>query len=144
MAMEGRHSVSWLWACLWILLAVQHGAMASVYWTAYVAIRYKSPTDNQTVRRMCECGVYGYNSVMGNVIARVELPVQDPLACNPETTFTYPEGPFQSHWLALIKRGNCTFTEKDRIAASRGASAVVIYNLDGTGNETNPMYLEGM
>ncbi|XP_061091541.1 E3 ubiquitin-protein ligase RNF128-like isoform X1 [Conger conger] len=144
MAMEGRRGFSWLWACLWILLAVQHGAMASVFWTAYVAIKYKSPTDNQTVRRMCECGVYGYNSLIGLVQAPLELPVQDPLACDPMTTFTNSDdGPISVHFLALIKRGNCTFTEKDRIATSRGAIGVVIYNLDGTGNETSPMYLEG-
>ncbi|XP_035267807.1 RING finger protein 148-like isoform X1 [Anguilla anguilla] len=140
--MEGRHSFSWFWACLWLLLAVQREAMASVFWTAYVEIRYKSPTDNQTVRRMCECGVYGNNAAMGSTYGRVELPVPDPLACDPTTTFTDHLGD-QDNWVALIKRGNCTFSEKVRRAARQGASAVVIYNLDGTGNETSPMYLEG-
>ncbi|KAJ8351430.1 hypothetical protein SKAU_G00229060 [Synaphobranchus kaupii] len=138
MAMEGTHCFSRLWACLWILLAAQRGAMASMFWTATVKISYRNLTDNQTVQRMCECGVFGYNSAIGMQAGQVELPGNDPLACDPNTTFI----DHQEAWVALIKRGTCAFTEKVQRAAQQGASAVVVYNLDGTGNETSPMYLE--
>ncbi|KAF5907686.1 RING finger protein, partial [Clarias magur] len=65
----------------------------------------------------------------------VVLPNSDLLACQANTTFTIKNKP----WIALIKRGNCTYTKKIKAAQRAGASAVVIYNLDGTGNETNTM-----
>ncbi|KAJ8396781.1 hypothetical protein AAFF_G00013800 [Aldrovandia affinis] len=120
---------------------MQQATAASVFWTAYVTIQYPSPTDNQTVWRSCECGVYGVNSPLRDATGRVALPLQDPLACEPDTSFPNDSS---EQWVALIERGNCTFAKKVQKAAQQGASAVLIYNLAGTGNETSPMYLEGM
>lgn len=133
-----------LWASLVILFTFQHGTMASVYWTANVAVEYRRLSDNQTVHWSCECGVYGYNSEIGYASASVKVPIPDPLACYSDTTFTdYLGDQSQRRFIALIKRGNCSFSEKVRRAVWNEALAVAVYNLDGTGNETSPMYLEG-
>ncbi|XDV36858.1 hypothetical protein PO909_006574 [Leuciscus waleckii] len=50
----------------------------------------------------------------------------------------------QQPWIALIKKGNCTYSQKVQAAKKEGASAVVIYNIDGTGNATNLMAHSGM
>ncbi|KAG9338621.1 hypothetical protein JZ751_025459 [Albula glossodonta] len=131
--------ISSLWLWLWFLLATQPAVAATVYWTAKVEIKYTSPAGNQTVQRSCECGVFGYNSPLAEASGQAALPIQDPLACAKDTSFSNESEP----WVALIERGNCTFTEKVQRAARQGASAVLIYNLKGTGNETSPMYLEG-
>ncbi|KAL7863415.1 hypothetical protein SRHO_G00123990 [Serrasalmus rhombeus] len=65
----------------------------------------------------------------------VALPNSDSVACSPNITFAVNRKP----WIALIKRGNCSHADKIRAAEQEGASAVVIYNIDGTGNSTNPM-----
>jgi len=68
------------------------------------------------------------------------LPNGDPLACSGNTTFTASHQP----WIALIKKGNCTNSQKVQVAKQEGASAVVIYNIDGTDNATNLKAHSGM
>ncbi|XP_030621476.1 RING finger protein 148 [Chanos chanos] len=119
------------------LLAPLRGSVctsANVFWTAYVEVSYTDQW-NRTFSRMCECGIYGSNSPLLPASGQVVLPNLDPLACSSNTTFSVGQEP----WIALIKRGDCTYTEKIQAAQQNGASAVVIYNLDGTGNETNYM-----
>ncbi|KAJ8401827.1 hypothetical protein AAFF_G00377980 [Aldrovandia affinis] len=122
----------WLWLAMTV---IQHAWAATVFWTAYVEISYRNSSDNQTVRQICECGLYGLNSPLDMVAGQVELPSSDPLACGSYTRFNSSA----KAWIALIERGNCTFTEKIRAATENGAVAVVIYNLPGTGNEKSPM-----
>ncbi|MFE4639305.1 M28 family metallopeptidase [Streptomyces sp. NPDC056773] len=43
----------------------------------------------------------------------------------------YPAGAFTGK-IALVKRGACTFVEKQRAAAAAGASGVIVYNHSGT------------
>lgn len=126
----------WLWLAT---TAIQHAWAATVLWTAYVEISYRNSSDNQTVRQICECGLYGLNSPLDVVAGQVELPASDPLACGPFTRFNSSA----KAWIALIERGNCTFTEKIKAATENGAVAVVIYNLAGTGNEKSPMVHHG-
>lgn len=38
-----------------------------------------------------------------------------------------------------MKRGNCTFSQKINVAKRQGAAAVVVYNVDGSGNSTTHM-----
>ncbi|XP_036381521.1 E3 ubiquitin-protein ligase RNF128a isoform X3 [Megalops cyprinoides] len=126
----------------WFLLATaatRHAGAATVFWTAYVEISYRNASDNQTVTEVSESGLYGLNSPLDEVEGRVELPVTDPLACGRHTKFNNTDGP----WIALIERGNCTFAEKIKAATESGATAVVIYNLAGTGNERSPMVHHG-
>lgn len=47
-------------------------------------------------------------------------------ACNPETSFNVP--PNTESWIAFIARGGCTFKDKIRVAAAKGASGVIIYD----------------
>ncbi|KAJ8348847.1 hypothetical protein SKAU_G00274360 [Synaphobranchus kaupii] len=122
----------WIWLAM---TAVQYTWSATVFWTAYVGISYRNSSDNQTVREICECGLYGLNSPLGEVVGQVELPASDPLACGPYSGLNSSA----NGWVALIERGNCTFTEKIKAAKENGAVAVVIYNLAGTGNEKSPM-----
>uniref|UniRef100_A0A672LB80 E3 ubiquitin-protein ligase RNF133-like n=1 Tax=Sinocyclocheilus grahami TaxID=75366 RepID=A0A672LB80_SINGR len=79
--------------------------------------------------------VFGADSPLDSASGLLVLPNSDPLACSRNTTFTAKHQP----WIALIKKGNCTYSQKIRAAQRQGASAVVIYNIDGTGNDTNLM-----
>ncbi|KAG5843543.1 E3 ubiquitin-protein ligase RNF128a isoform X2 [Anguilla anguilla] len=139
----GRRGTHFDISCfLWLSLAmtaIRHTWSATVFWTAYVGISYRNSTDNQTVRQTCECGMYGLNSLLGDVVGQVELPASDPLACGPYTSFNSSA----DTWIALIERGNCTFAEKIKAAKENGAVAAVIYNLAGTGDEKSPMIHRG-
>ncbi|XP_038604232.1 E3 ubiquitin-protein ligase RNF128 isoform X2 [Tachyglossus aculeatus] len=102
---------------------------------AYVTVIYSNETGNFTEEK-CECGVYGLASPIANAMGVVSIPTSgNQQACDGYTDFTNKKKP----WIALIERGNCTFTEKINAAASEGADAVVIYNYPVTGNQTVPM-----
>lgn len=132
------HGLTWL--ALWVIQSQVHLCSSMIFWTAYVEVQYLSTGTNQTMISACECGVYGSKSPLKPASGFVVLPNLDSLACHPNTTFTIKEKP----WIALIKRGNCTHAAKIQAAQREGASAVVIYNLDGTGNGTNTMSHAGM
>lgn len=123
---------------LLLLLCLSGAARCSaavVFWTAAVEISY---TDgNQTVDKFCECGVYGRNSPVERASGVVALPTGDPEGCGPAPVFNRSFG--SPPWIALIKRGNCTFSEKINAAKRQGAAGVVVYNGDGTGNSTTHM-----
>uniref|UniRef100_A0A8C5TX53 PA domain-containing protein n=1 Tax=Malurus cyaneus samueli TaxID=2593467 RepID=A0A8C5TX53_9PASS len=101
--------------------------------TASVSLFYFNSTSNRTVFERCECGLYGFHSPRLGAQGLVGIPVADNLyACDKNTEFTVTTAP----WIALIERGNCSFAEKIQVAASRGATAAVIYNSQGKGNNT--------
>ncbi|XP_050984042.1 RING finger protein 148 isoform X2 [Labeo rohita] len=123
-------------SCIWLsVLVFQYCFQLSaslVFWTAYVDVEYFDRVSNETVNSKCECGIFGVDSPLQLVSGQVVLPNRDPLACSTDTTFTAEDQP----WIALIKKGNCSYSQKIQAAQREGASAVVIYNIDGTGNET--------
>lgn len=103
---------------------------------AYVTVTYYNETSNYTSVETCECGVYGLASPVANAMGVVGIPKNNNYqACDYNTEFTYTKKP----WIALIERGNCTFSEKIQTAGRRNADAVVIYNLPETGNQTIQM-----
>uniref|UniRef100_A0A671RGQ2 Si:dkeyp-86f7.4 n=1 Tax=Sinocyclocheilus anshuiensis TaxID=1608454 RepID=A0A671RGQ2_9TELE len=71
------------------------------------------------VRYFDSCGMFGADSPLDSASGLLVLPNSDPLA-----------------W-------NCTYSQKIRAAQREGASAVVIYNIDGTGNNTDLMAHSG-
>uniref|UniRef100_A0A8C6YXR5 Ring finger protein 128 n=1 Tax=Nothoprocta perdicaria TaxID=30464 RepID=A0A8C6YXR5_NOTPE len=86
-----------------------------------------------------ESGLYGQDSPLQAAAGLLVLPDgRDSFnACSALTNFSGAPG---AHWLALIQRGGgCTFAEKIRLAAARGAAGAVIYNYRGTGNDVLPM-----
>ncbi|NWW76994.1 RN128 ligase, partial [Climacteris rufus] len=101
--------------------------------TAFVTLFYFNSTSNGTVFERCECGLYGFHSPLLSAQGLVGIPVSaDQDACDKNTEFTITQAP----WIALIERGNCSFTEKIQVATRRGATAAVIYNSQGKGNNT--------
>lgn len=122
-----------LFLCLSVL--VQRSA-ALVFWTAVVEIGYVN-NNNETVDRYCECGVYGRNSPLERAAGVVTLPRGDPRGCGPDPV--YNRNGSSPPWIALIKRGNCTFSEKINAAKRQGAAGVVVFNSDGSGNTTTHM-----
>ncbi|NXW75644.1 RN128 ligase, partial [Hirundo rustica] len=101
--------------------------------TASVSLFYFNSTSNRTVFERCECGLYGFNSPLLSAQGVVGIPASaDPYACDKNTDFTVMKAP----WIALIERGNCSFAEKIQVATRRGATAAVIYNSQGKGNNT--------
>lgn len=132
--------LTWTWLALWVIQSRVHAGSSLIFWTAYVEVRYLSAGTNQTMISVCECGVYGSDSPLKQASGFVVLPNSDSLGCQPNTTFATKE----AQWIALIKRGNCTHAEKIQAAQQEGASAVVIYNVDGTGNGTDRMSHAGI
>lgn len=123
-----------LWLCLSGLV---HASAAFVFWTAVVEMRYTEVGDDHTALKSCECGVYGRNSDLKETSGSVVLPIGGLEGCG--------SGPIYSHnnatsWIALVKRGNCTFSEKINAAKRQGAAGVVVFNADGTGNSTSHMF----
>uniref|UniRef100_A0A803VIR4 PA domain-containing protein n=1 Tax=Ficedula albicollis TaxID=59894 RepID=A0A803VIR4_FICAL len=107
---------------------------------ASVSLFYFNSTSNRTVFERCECGLYGFNSPCLSAQGVVGVPVSaDPYACDKNTDFTVMKAP----WIALIERGNCSFAEKIQVATRRGATAAVIYNSQGKGNNTLLMVHQG-
>uniref|UniRef100_A0A672Z1J4 PA domain-containing protein n=1 Tax=Sphaeramia orbicularis TaxID=375764 RepID=A0A672Z1J4_9TELE len=115
-----------LFLCLSVF--VQRSA-ALVFWTAVVEVVYIN-NNNETVNKYCECGIYGRNSPLEGVMGVVTLPRGDPRGCGPDPV--YNRNGSSPPWIALIKRGNCTFSEKINAAKHQGASGVVVYNYDST------------
>lgn len=123
--------------CSFVLLwftsfAVQNGS-ASV--TAFVEIRYWNASTNQLVRQVCECGWYGMQSLIAGAYGRVELPADNLTACGPHAQFNSSA----DTWIALIERGDCTFSEKINSALKAGAAAVVIFNDADSRNDNRAM-----
>ncbi|OCT67567.1 hypothetical protein XELAEV_18038865mg [Xenopus laevis] len=104
---------------------------------AYLNLSYFSIQLNSTISKYCECGLYGLNSPLKSAEGAVGIPLSPNLqACDLNTQFAVTSTP----WIALIERGNCTFSDKIIQAARHGASAVVIYNAPSIyGNQTIPM-----
>uniref|UniRef100_A0A8D0F8C0 Ring finger protein 128 n=1 Tax=Strix occidentalis caurina TaxID=311401 RepID=A0A8D0F8C0_STROC len=95
-----------------------------------------------------ESGLYGLDSPLQAAAGVLVLPDgRDSFnACSARTNFSGapPPGGGSPGWLALIQRGGgCSFADKIRLAAERGAAAAVIYNYRGTGNEVLPMSHHG-
>ncbi|XP_041648332.1 E3 ubiquitin-protein ligase RNF128-like [Cheilinus undulatus] len=107
-----------------------------VFWTAVVDISYVN-SNNQTEDKYCECGVFGRSSPLERASGIVTLPKGDPRGCGPDPV--YNRNASSPPWIALIKRGNCTFSEKINAAKRQGAAGVLVYNLDGSGNSTTHM-----
>ncbi|XP_049729116.1 E3 ubiquitin-protein ligase RNF128 isoform X2 [Elephas maximus indicus] len=109
---------------------------ASFSMNAYVTVTYYNETSNYTTTETCECGVYGLASPVTNAMGVVGIPKNNNnQACDYNTEFTNAKKP----WIALIERGNCTFSEKIQAAGRKNAHAVVIYNVPQTGNQTIQM-----
>ncbi|XP_076023730.1 E3 ubiquitin-protein ligase RNF128a [Genypterus blacodes] len=126
--------------CLLIALCLSglvRYSTALVFWTAVVELNYWNGLKNETVERYCECGVFGRNSPLEGASGTVMLPTDDPRGCGPDPVYrrnsSYPT------WIALVKRGNCTFSEKINAAYRHGAAGIVVYNVDGSGNSTTHM-----
>uniref|UniRef100_A0A8C6YY74 Ring finger protein 128 n=1 Tax=Nothoprocta perdicaria TaxID=30464 RepID=A0A8C6YY74_NOTPE len=84
--------------------------------------------DNRSGWEASESGLYGQDSPLQAAAGLLVLPDgRDSFnACSALTNFSGAPG---AHWLALIQRGGgCTFAEKIRLAAARGAAGAVIYN----------------
>uniref|UniRef100_A0A8C9PM08 Ring finger protein 128 n=1 Tax=Spermophilus dauricus TaxID=99837 RepID=A0A8C9PM08_SPEDA len=132
MNQENKSSFSWLLVIFTFLL--KNTATFSL--NAYVTVTYYNETSNYTTTEACECGVYGLASPVANTMGVVGIPKNNNYqACDFNTEFTNTKKP----WIALIERGNCSFSEKIQTAGRRNADAVVIYNAPETGNQTIQM-----
>ncbi|KAL8180858.1 UNVERIFIED_CONTAM: hypothetical protein K2H54_037762 [Gekko kuhli] len=121
--------------CLLILAGLLRAAEA-VPVKANVSLFYFNTLNNSSETVRCECGLYGVHSPAADAQGLVVIPNSTNLqACTWDTEFVASRSP----WVALIERGNCTFTEKINRAAVQGAEAVVIYNYPSRGNYTVPM-----
>lgn len=118
------------------LSGLVHCSAAFVFWTAVVELIYEN-SNNKTVDKYCECGLYGRNSPLETASGIVTLPTGDAKGCGPNPVYNRSFG--SPPWIALVKRGNCTFSDKINAAKRQGAAGVVVYNVDGSGNSTTHM-----
>ncbi|KAF4118322.1 RING finger protein 150a isoform X2 [Onychostoma macrolepis] len=110
------------------------------WYTAFVNITYLDPVTSEIKTEKSECGRYGEHSPKREARGFVFMPslLQDRQACDSNTKFPLPHPSIP--WIALIARGNCTYREKIRHAATLNASAVVIFNVaSSNSNETITM-----
>ncbi|CAN9507292.1 unnamed protein product [Ophioblennius macclurei] len=124
--------------CLSAGLVRQSGAV--LFWSSVIETNYVDATTNRTVDRICECGVYGRSSPVVRADGVVRLPRGDLKGCGgggPDGVYGFNSS--TPPWIALVKRGNCTFSEKINAAKLSGAAGVVVYNVDGSGNSTTHM-----
>lgn len=120
--------------CLLVVVSILFTTTEAFSVSAHVSLFYFNSTSNRSEH--CECGLYGLHSPLLSAWGLVGIPKAANLqACDPNTQFTVTRRP----WIALMERGNCTFAEKITVAARRGATAAVIYNVPGTGNSSIPM-----
>lgn len=125
--------------CLLLSLCLSglvHHSAGLVFWRAMVEISYAN-NNNVTVDKYCECGVFGRNSPLERTSGIVVLPRGDPKGCGSDPV--YNRNSSSPDWIALVKRGNCTFSEKINAAKRQGAAGVVVYNVDGSGNSSSLM-----
>ncbi|NXC50312.1 RN128 ligase, partial [Penelope pileata] len=118
-------------ACLLAIVSILLRTAETLPVSAYVSLFYFNSTSNRSVSEQCECGLYGLSSPLLSAQGFVAVPKAGSLqACDWNTQFSTTEPP----WIALIERGNCTFAEKIKVAARRGATAAVIYNAPARGD----------
>ncbi|XP_078066821.1 RING finger protein 150a isoform X2 [Mustelus asterias] len=109
------------------------------WYTAFVNITYERRSERS------ECGRYGQHSLKQDARGWLAPPApHDRLACDPQARFQLPPDPGARGWIALIPKGNCTYSDKILHAARQNASAVVIYNVGASNvNETITMTHQG-
>ncbi|KAM8898225.1 RING finger protein 150 isoform 2-T2 [Spinachia spinachia] len=110
------------------------------WYTAFVNITYVDPATSELRTEKTECGRYGEHSPKRDAKGMAALPAAplDRQACDPNGRFAVPAQP--GAWVALVARGNCTYTDKIRHAAAQNASAVVVFNVGSPNvNETITM-----
>ncbi|KAJ8383059.1 hypothetical protein SKAU_G00038370 [Synaphobranchus kaupii] len=114
------------------------------WYTAFVNITYLDPATSEIKTEKTECGRYGEHSLKQDARGVVVMPylLHERQACDPNTKFAIPAN--ASSWVALITKGNCTYRDKIRHAATQNASAVVIFNVGSSNaNETITMPHQG-
>ncbi|KAM6117089.1 E3 ubiquitin-protein ligase RNF128 [Pterocles gutturalis] len=128
---------------------------AAAVWTAWLNVSWEDGANqNRSGWEASESGLYGQHSPLQAAAGVLVLPDgRDSFnACSARTNFSGAPpsgsgggtGGGSPGWLALIQRGGgCSFADKIRLAAERGAAAAVIYNYRGTGNEVLPMSHHG-
>ncbi|XP_061869203.1 E3 ubiquitin-protein ligase RNF128-like [Colius striatus] len=122
--------------CLLLVASTLFETTEAFVFSASLELVYFNSTSNSSVTQQCNCGIYGSGSPRRSASGIVAIPASGSLqACAPDTQFS------ASHrlWIALIPSGSCSFADKIRVAARRGAAAVVIYNAEGKGNDVFPM-----
>ncbi|KAK2509754.1 LOW QUALITY PROTEIN: hypothetical protein MC885_013510 [Smutsia gigantea] len=120
------------------------------WYTAFVNITYAEPAPDpgageaggggpELRTEKTECGRYGEHSPKQDARGEVAMAssAHDRLACDPGTKFAAPA--HGKNWIALIPKGNCTYRDKIRNAFLQNASAVVIFNVGSSANETVTM-----
>ncbi|XP_058703976.1 E3 ubiquitin-protein ligase RNF128 isoform X2 [Poecile atricapillus] len=123
-------------------------AAAAAAWTAWLNVSWENGGNrNRSGWEAGESGLYGLDSPLQSAEGLLVLPDSPDTfnACSAHTNFSgAPPAGGSPGWLALIQRGGgCSFADKIRLAAERGAAAAVIYNYRGTGNEVLPMSHHG-
>ncbi|XP_070553128.1 RING finger protein 150-like [Ptychodera flava] len=126
---ETLYGISTLLFCVVFLLGTSHSYGGEMYgdgdsWTtAWVNITYKHPQTGQIVSEKDESGHYGSGPIRSVKGWLVHTKPKD--GCSRlQNDFSMTKSP----WIALVSRGNCTFTDKVGNASAFNASGVVVYN----------------
>ncbi|XP_063164772.1 RING finger protein 148 [Candoia aspera] len=137
-ATERRKVTTLCFLHLGIYLGLQlQSSQADGFWIANINVSFQ--IGNQTVWEIAENGVFAKASPLKKV-AGIVIPPEEPHqnACSSVTNFSKSGN--AGSWIALIMRGQCSFTKKINVATEKGAVGVIIYNYPGTGNNAFPMF----
>ncbi|KAJ8246554.1 hypothetical protein GJAV_G00252700 [Gymnothorax javanicus] len=136
MRFEAKRLFGWLFVASCLLLSSLRSTQAAYLYTAYVNVSY-TDSSNTTVWQRKESGLYGQDSPKISVSGSVFLP--NPIhGCETDTVFDAPSN--AGGWIALIMRGHgCKFSDKIKIAVSKGAIAAVIFNEADSGHNVIQM-----
>lgn len=133
----GVTSFCFLHLSIYFMLGV-HSAWTDAFWIANLNISFQ--LGNHTMWEISENGVFGKSSPLKKV-SGILVPPKGPYynACSSLTHFDH-QVHLNRSWIALIMRGQCSFSQKINVAAEKGAVGVIIYNYPGTGNTVFPMF----
>ena len=130
--------------------AKKHSGPAE-YWKAFLNVSYLDTERNVWHTERAETGRYssGNNNDVSGVV--IEMETVEPFeessvrgddvytGCYPPFKANYPEN---EPWIALVRRGKCTFNHKIRNALKLNASGVLIYDNEQEGKVLQAMVVE--
>ncbi|KAL0273379.1 UNVERIFIED_CONTAM: hypothetical protein PYX00_006060 [Menopon gallinae] len=110
---------------------VQDDEGANTYTTAYINVSYVDPATKRFYVEKSEIGKYGDGRIgpAEGVLVHVSSEDGDHTGCQVPLRNSWGDGSFPKEpWIALIKRGQCSFEMKIENAYRHNATAVLVYN----------------
>uniref|UniRef100_A0A1B6DHR0 RING-type domain-containing protein n=1 Tax=Clastoptera arizonana TaxID=38151 RepID=A0A1B6DHR0_9HEMI len=112
------------------LSSYPNGEVTPSYYTAFINLTYVDPASGRVRSERAEIGKFGedYVGFASGVLVHVKSSDGHTGCTMPLRSSVYPGDLPRQPWVALIKRGDCSFQVKVDNAYRSNASAVIVYN----------------